>query len=225
MAKPVGRTGYFQAQVVEGGSVLGSYQRLEFPAEKAEVESLIAGWFVDSMARASISAGDEPLFSGLKANPENDFDFTVATKRGPAYLELQEAAPLTGPYESAQASYKPYEYAKYILSKIQEKSVKYPKDGVLDLFLLIYVTHWSFVFSETTIACLRVWLQQEVTVFRAVFAFTPHGSGEGEPRWLYPVPPELREGFDPESVRGNVCLNLDSANTQIIQQRVPNPAK
>ena len=221
MAKPVGRTGYFRAQVMEDGSVQGSYQRIEFPTEKAEVESLIAGWFVDSMERASISAGDAPLFFDLKPNPENDFDFTVATSRGPAYLELQEVAPLAGPYERAPASYKPYEYAKYILSKIREKSVKYPKNGVRDLFLLIYVTHWSFVFSATTIACLRVWLQQETTVFRAIFAFTPHGSGEGDPRWLYPVPPELREGFDPESVRDNVCLNLDSAEAEVIQQRAP----
>ena len=219
--KPVGRNGPFRAQVMEDGNVRGSYERIEFPASKPEVEELIADWFLSSMARAAEAVGDAPLFCDLQPNAENDFDFTVSTAHGPAYLELQEAAPLNGPYESAPAKYKPYEYAQYILSKIREKSDKYPKTGVRDVFLLIYVTHWAFVLSPTTVACLRVWLHQQSTAFRAIFTFSPLAWGEGEPRWLYPVPPELREGFDPETVRDNVCLNLDSANFEVVRVSEP----
>lgn len=221
MAKPIGRSGPFEAQVKADGTVQGSYQRIEFPSSKDEIEKLIADWFVGSLAKTAASIDDVPMFSDLKPNPENDFDFTVSTERGPAYLELQEAAPLSGPYERAPASYKPYDYAQYILTKILEKSAKYPKSGVRDIFLLVYSTHWSFVLSDTTIACLRHWLHQKPSAFRAIFAFTPLAWAEGEPRWLYPVPPELRNGFDPETVRDNICLTLDSAKFHVVQQREP----
>ena len=219
MAKPVGRSGPFETKANIDGTVHGSYQRIEFPSSKNEIEMLIADWFVGSLTKAAVSTGEAPMFSDLKPNPENDFDFTVSTERGPAYLELQEVAPLNGPYEKAQAPYKPYYYAQYILMKILEKSNKYPKSGVRHIFLLVYTTHWSFMLSDATIACLRHWLHQKPTVFRAVFTFTPLAWMEGIPQWLCPVPPELREGFDPETVRDNVCLNLDSEKFHVIQQR------
>lgn len=225
MAKPIGRTGLFRSKVKEDGTVQGTYERIEFPTSKPEIEKLIADWFVGSMAKAAISFGEQPMFSEATPNSENDFDFTVSTAKGAVYLELQEAAPLNGPYENAPDKYKPYEYAQYILSKIRDKSAKYPKNKVQDIFLLIYVTHWSFVFSNTTIDCLRVWLQQEPTVFRAIFTFMPHSWGEGEPKWLYPVPPELRDGFDPEIVRDNICINIDAAKFQVVQHTNPNPLK
>ena len=61
------------------------------------------------------------------------------------------------------------------------------------------------------IACLRVWLQHEATPFRASFAFTPQPHTGGIAQWLAPVPPELIAGFDPESVRDNIVLNVDPA--------------
>ena len=201
---------------MDDGSVRGSYEQINFPPSKPEVENLIADWFLSSMVRASEAAGEAPLFCDLQPNAENHFDFSITTARGSAYLELQEDAPLNGPYETAPAKYEPYEYAQYILSKIREKSNKYPKKGMRDVYLLIYVTHWAFVLSPTTLACLRVWLQQQPMVFRAIFTFLPIAWGEGESRWIYPVPPELREGFDPETVRDNVCLNLDSANFEVV---------
>ena len=216
MKKPVGRTGAFVAKVIEDGSVHGSYEQIEFTNSKSENEQLIADWFIEAMTQAAISVGDKPMFSNVKPNTENHFDFTVSTTQGTAYLELQEVAPLSGPYKTALSQYKPYDFAHYILSKIREKSIKYSNSGIHDIFLLIYFTHWSFAPSTTTVACLRVWLQQEQLIFKAIFLFTPLSWGEGVPSWLYPTPPELRVGFDPESVRDTVCLNLDSEKFQMI---------
>lgn len=141
--------------------------------------------------------------------------FTVTTSNGPAYLELLEAAPLKGKYENTSASYKPYEYAKFILAEIFKKSAKYPKTGVQNIFLLVYVTHWTFVLSDTTIACLRYWLSQQPTVFRAIFSFSLFNAEEGNPQWLGPFPPELIGSFDPEIVINNVCYNLDPRKIEV----------
>ncbi|MBC7787552.1 MAG: hypothetical protein H7Z18_09005 [Methylophilaceae bacterium] len=62
MAKPIGRTGAFKSQATEDGTVKGTYERIEFPSSKSEVEKLIAIWFVESMAKCAISLGDEPMF-------------------------------------------------------------------------------------------------------------------------------------------------------------------
>ena len=120
---------------------------------------LIADWFVGSLTKAAVSTGEAPMFSDLKPNPENDFDFTVSTERGPAYLELQEVAPLNGPYEKAQASYKPYYYAQYILMKILEKSNKYPKkesrNGCVP-FLQNYARGLTPKLCETTFVSISI---------------------------------------------------------------------
>lgn len=219
MKKPTGRNGLMRIQAGQGGTVEASYHQLQLPSSKASVERLMAEWFVSAMAKASHAGSMEPMFWDVQANVENDFDFTVSTQRGAANLELQEIAPLTGPYDSAPKDYKPYDFAKHIRDKIVSKSRKYGIQRQRDLFLLTYVTHWSFHLSRTTIDCLRVWLAAEPLAFNAVFTFSPVQEGEGDIRWLYPVPPEMREGFDPESVRDNVTLNLDAAKFTPFHER------
>ena len=217
MKKPTGRSGFMRFQAKSDGKVEGVYTQLRLPDAKADVERLMAQWFLDVLANASREGSMEPMFWDLRANAEDDFDFTVSTVRGPAYLELQEIAPLTGPYESAPEKYKPYDLAEYIIEKIRSKSAKYARQKQENLFLLTYVTHWSFALSPATLACLRVWLAREPMAFSAIFTFFPLSEGDGDARWLYPVPPEMREGFDPESVRDNVTLNLDTAKLRPIQ--------
>jgi hypothetical protein len=68
------------------------------------------------------------------------------------------------------------------------------------------------------IACLRVWLQQEVTPFRTVFAFTPQPEAGGIAQLLAPVPPQLITGFDPESVRDNTVLNVNPAGFVLVSK-------
>src|SRR6185503_20501917 len=135
--------------------------------------------------------------------------------------ELMEIAPLTGPYEQAPTEYKPYDFGEAILSGILKKSSRYPKNLGRDIYLLLYVTHWSFALSDIAIACLRYWLREQSTVFRAVFTYEPIDAEEGAPHWLFPVPSELIGSFDPEQVRENVCLNLNPRNFQVVHERKP----
>jgi hypothetical protein len=67
-------------------------------------------------------------------------------------------------------------------------------------------------------ACLRVWLRQEATPFRAIFAFTPQPETEGIVSQLAPVPPEQIAGFDPESVRDNTVLNVNPAEFVLVSK-------
>jgi hypothetical protein len=218
MKKPIGQNGFFKVSVEETSIASGEFVSIAYPAQKDGQELVVANAFVQAMADGVNADGLATLFTDLTPLTENHFDFSVTAQGSPAYLELQEIAPLTGPYASAPAQYKPYDHAQHILAKIREKAAKYPNDGGAPIFLLIYVTHWSFALSDTVIACLRVWLQQEVTPFRAIFAFTPLPEAGGIAKWLAPLPPELIAGFDPESVRENFVLNVNSTGFVLVSK-------
>ncbi len=218
MKKPIGQNGFFKVSVDETGTASGEFVSVAYPAQKDGQEFVVATAFIQAMADGVHADGLAPLFADLTPLTENHFDFSVTIQGTPAYLELQEIAPLTGPYATASAQYKPYDHAQHILAKIRAKAAKYPNDGGAPIFLLVYVTHWSFVLSDTVIACLRVWLQQEATPFRAIFAFTPQQKAGGIVSWLAPVPPELIAGFNPESVRDNVVLNVNPAEFVLISK-------
>lgn len=218
MKKPIGQNGFFKVSADEAGTASGEFVSVAYPAQKDGQELVVATAFVQAMADGVHADGFCPMFADLAPLTENHFDFSVTVQDSPAYLELQEIAPLTGPYATAAAQYKPYDHAQHILAKIRAKAAKYPDDGGTPIFLLVYVTHWSFVLSDTVIACLRVWLQQEAMPFRAIFAFTPQPEADGIARWLAPVPPQLIAGFDPESVRDNIVLNVDPAGFVLVSK-------
>lgn len=211
MKKPIGQNGFFKVSVDDAGTASGEFVSVAYPVQKDGQELVVATAFVQAIADGVHADGLAPLFTNLTPLTENHFDFSVTAQGSPAYLELQEIAPLTGPYVTAPALYKPYDHAQHILAKIRAKAAKYPDDGGAPIFLLVYVTHSSFALSETVIACLRVWLQQEATPFRAIFAFTPQPETGGIAKWLAPVAPQLITGFDPESVRDNTVLNVNPA--------------
>ena len=221
MAKPTGVSGSFRVHLGEDGQISGSFEQIPFSDAKAAVEKQMVERFIASMDKHLAEIGDQFLLSNPKCNPEDDFDFTVTSPQGLAYLELMEVAPLKGPYDQAPVNYKPYEFAKVILSGVLKKSEHYPKTIEQELFLLLYVTHWSFTLSDTTIACLRYWLKAQPTVFRAIFWYEPLDAEEGTPGWLYPVPPELLGTFDPKQVRENLCINLDPRKMKLVHEGKP----
>jgi hypothetical protein len=218
MKKPIGQNGFFKVSVDETGTASGEFVSVAYPAQKDGQELVVATAFVQAMADGVHADGLAPLFTDLTPLTENHFDFSVTAQGSPAYLELQEIAPLTGPYATAPAQYKPYDHAQHILAKIRAKAAKYPDDGGAPIFLLVYVTHWSFALSKTVVDCLRVWLQQEATPFRAIFAFTPQPETKGIVSQLAPVPPEQIAGFDPESVRDNTVLNVNPAEFLLVSK-------
>lgn len=219
MAKPTGDIGFTRAIVVEGGRVEVSFEKIAFPTSKDEVEGFIVQDFLSSMNAALAPHGETFIFGGPTKNIENDFDFNVQSKHGPAYLELMEIAPLElfGGYSKVPPKYKPYDLAQITVKKILGKAKHYSGQIGRPLFLLTYITHWGFTPSESTVGLLRCFLAKEKHLFNAIFLYSPMEKGVGNPRWLWPVPPELIAGLNPDQFKDNEVLNLDPAKWQAVQ--------
>jgi hypothetical protein len=220
MKKPTGDIGPTQATVVEGGSVEVTFEKIVFPKSKDEIESLIVQDFLASVSKALATHGETFIFCNPTKNRENDFDFNVDSKHGPAFLELMEIAPLElfgGGYDKVPSKFKPYDLAQIVVTKVLKKATRYSGNIGLPLFLLTYTTHWGFTPSESTVALLRYFLAQQKLPFNAVFLYSPIEKGFGDARWLFPVPPELNAGINPEQLRDNEVLNLDPAKWQVVK--------
>lgn len=213
--KPTGKLGVFSTTVHADGTLSGQFQKIGFPTNKAAIEREVAQGFVRVLKEAAEASGYQPLFCDLIANPENDLDFSVTMAHGRARLELIETAVLSGPYENAATSHCIYDFAKSVLQKIRGKSHKYSRG---EHFLLLYATHFTFALSDAEIYCLRVWLNESAPAFNAVFYFSPFISKQGLLFWLYPVPPNMRQGVDPETFREKTCYTLDPGKWEVASQ-------
>src|SRR5262249_40433937 len=105
MAKPIGNSGPYQVRVHPDGTVTGSFAAIALPNDKKKVEQAIVERFIASMNRQLAKCGEQFLLSDPRQNAENDFDFTVKSPKGDAFLELMEIAPLKGPYDNAPPQY------------------------------------------------------------------------------------------------------------------------
>jgi hypothetical protein len=215
MAKPTGINGPLKIGVDADDQGSVEFQQVAFPSDKASIEQLIASAFVQCIAQMPGPDGASLQMRELVQNAEDDFDFSVTLPDGPAYLELMEAAPLQGPYKRAPARYKPYEYASKVLAQIGEKAASYPRAGVHRIYLLVYVTHFAFILSPSTINCLRYWLGSLPSPFAGVFLYMPITATEGIPEWL--LPGELPAGFHPNQVINAVVTNADPRAAQAVQ--------
>ena len=212
MKKPTGDSGPIKVSINPDRQPGAIFDKIEFPKIKSDIEQYIVSKFIHSADKELSKSGDKFFISNPILNSENDFDFNVTTPRGLAFLELMEAAPLElikGNYSNAKASYKPYDMANNIIEKITKKSNKYPNNLKSELFLLIYGTHWSFYFDELTYMYLRYFLSKMKTSFNAIFTYFPLDINEGVVKWLFPVPPDFIENFDPDLYTHNIVCNLD----------------
>lgn len=204
--KPTGDTGPVRMSMgPQGGTA--EFQRLAFPTQKEDIEALIARGFL----RAA-----EPLLPfrvlSHSQNKQDDFDFDVATSSGQKHLELAEVAFLNSQpasYGAAPPSYKPYDFAQDVLQLILRKSAHYGGRPPLGLHLLLYVTHWTFIPSESTISLLRFWTVKNTHGFEGIHWYGPITPEEGIPFCIYPTPLEQWATFDPERFRSSVVQNLD----------------
>nr|WP_315483887.1 hypothetical protein [uncultured Undibacterium sp.] len=181
------------------------FQQLEYPTIKEEIEMLVA---------KSFSAGPIPgglQISSLEQQDQNDFDFKAKSNFGFLNLELMEIAPLEnlrGSYAKAPSEYKPYDFAKYIHAKAMRKSERYGGSKVPRIVLLLYVTDWAFVLSESVICLLQYWLQNTPNNFFQVYVHHPVQLGFGVTRLLLPTPEAHWATFNPETLRENIVTNL-----------------
>jgi len=198
--KPTGNIGVV-ALSAEGAS----FQRIEFPRTKDEIEEFIVKAFVGNSAGMPLQIVD------FSQNDENDFDFTIRTTEGTKYLELMEVAPLEnlrGSYAQAPDRYKPYDFALYVAGKIIGKSERYEGSAGSQICLLIYITDWAFTLSETVIALLQHWAATTSQSFQYVFCYSPFDRVTGDAKLIYPTPAEFWNGFDPEQYRDNEVFNF-----------------
>ena len=204
------------------GPASAEWQRIPIPEGKADIEKLYAQQFVAAFNR------DLPLRSlvinDVRQNPENSLDFTLSTPDGDKWLELMEIAPFEYfgvPPDQAPNEYKPYDLAECLLKKIMTKSRKYRSAGPGNLFLLLYLTDWRFVPSETLIALLQYWCCRRKDSFEAIFLYMPFTATEGRLALIEPKPTEFWKAFDPELYRHNVTTNLDPSKWKISRPGPP----
>ena len=142
--KPVGRCG--PIRITPAGPVR---ELLQFPADKAERERMIADLFVLNRA---IPRGDDKFgpFANPRQNDENDLDFTIETRDGAKLLELAEFAPLAAlktSYQKAPRQLTMRDCAQLFFEVIMKKS---KHQGGANRLLLIYKTHDAFFFAAST---------------------------------------------------------------------------
>ena len=203
--KPQGASG--AVSMGPGGVV---FHQIDFPADKAEREDLVARLFVKAFEEWVASESEPSLkpFVDLKQNPENDIDFTVTTSAGVKLLELVEFAPLQdhGPtFSQAPASLHPREKARLAFEVIQGKSAHQGGD---DRLLLVFCTEHAFWLDPTTIERLRRRLAAEPPRFDRVYYVSLHDLGSASVSEVYPGTPHhwFGEWTDEQLDRNRVIM-------------------
>jgi hypothetical protein len=193
------------------GEARAEFRKLDFPRTKDTIEAFIVRGYLSAAQKKGLL----PSTVEVSQNKQDDFDFLLRFASGTKkYLELMELAPLEqvqGAYEAASASYKPYDFARYIMTKIMRKSERYKTSAGDGIFLLTYITDWRFDPSETLLALLQYWSLQEEHCFEAIHCYSPIMADNGIVRRLYPTPREFWKAFDPEACRDSVTHNLNPA--------------
>jgi len=207
--KPTGDSGVTKISADAEGSK-ADFKRLEFPHTKDQIEKFI----VENFLRLAPSAGVFPHTNcTVLQNPESDLDFTLhCADKCPRKLELMEVAPLEhlrGSYTSAPSSYKPYEFGRYILNKMLSKSSKYGLSGQTELHLLIYITDWKFILSQSVTALLQYWTLKTSHNFAGIYVYMPINETEGVSQLIFPTPHDHWKSFNPDTLKDNVVQNLD----------------
>ena len=221
MKKPTGKSGPISAKITKSGEFTASFEKIQFPDDKDEIESYVVSCFVDS---GKEKFGKYFFISDPKKNTLDDFDFLVTTPKGNAYLELMEIAPLElyrGGYKDAPNCIDRYDISKFVHSKILEKSEKYPNKLSKELYLLLYVTDYKFSLSDVSRHILSYFCYKSSIKFDVIFSYTPHDEKEGVVNWIHPSEDKEFEGFDPEQFMGE-NINLDPEKFVVDSSKITN---
>ena len=77
------------------------------------------------------------------------------------------------------------------------------------LLLLIYMTDWHFIISNTVVALLQYWTIQKKHNFEEIYCYCPITHQEGIAFLIFPTPRGLWKNFDPEEYKDRVTHNLN----------------
>jgi len=209
--KPTGTSGPIRLTTgLNGGQA--EFVQLSWPKTKGDIEDFIVRGFLNTANKQGILHAS---IESLKRNALDDFDFTVTTASGPGYIELMEIAPLEHfgtTYSQAPASYKPYDFAHYILDKILGKSIRYSSDT--QMMLLLYVTDWHFKLDLNTLKLLKYWTAHSRHCFKSIYYYHPVSEENGIAHIVFPTPDNWL-GFNPDKYSRVVASPLDPNDWQI----------
>jgi hypothetical protein len=205
--KPIGVNGPVKIDVSPDSCNI-EFQQLDFPKTKEEIEAFIVrGFLRDAVANNFLP----PVSVAPQQNAQDDFDFTLTIEgHETKSLELMEIAPLEhlrGSYAMAPDKYKPYELAEYIKTKVLKKSARYRSSTGSGIVLLVYVTDWHFILSESVLELLQYWLARTSHCFQAIYSYQPIDLAFGVVHVIFPS--VSRFNFDPEVFRNHEVWNAN----------------
>lgn len=207
LKKPSGQIGITEIKANEGKQS-SEFFPISFPDAKDSIELTITNAFIRNASKNRYFS-----FEVLEVhqNNENHLDFELITDQGEKFLELMEIAPLekSKAFANSPADYKPYHLGQYVLDKLIAKSKKYVGVKKIGIILLLYITDWRFIFSQTLISLLQFWTLNQKHIFEYIYLYQPMTDAEGLTHLIYPTPPEHWVGFDPELYKGNLKTNLN----------------
>lgn len=184
-----------------------------FPTVKAEIERLVAEYFVADVRAKGVFAFD---LGPPEQNAEDDLDFTINTNHGRLYLELTEVhlRGLSEELPTGQYAYESYAVAERVWKQIHVKSERYQGATRQPIILLLYVTHWQFCLSDHVFRQLAYRMTQSPPVFFTVFYMSFLEAAAVETVPLYPVKYNF-SGYEPASEVGRVDFLLNPRGWQI----------
>jgi hypothetical protein len=164
---------------------------IEFPAQKAERERLIAQLFVGSFGHYVALESEPSLapFGQPRQNEEDHLDFTVATAVGEKLMELAEFAPLRahGPrFADAPLALDPKEKWQLAIELVQQKS---DHQGGADRILVLYATEHAFWLDPMTIERMRRDLTKSAPRFDRIYYVSVHSLEQASVSEIYPGKP------------------------------------
>jgi len=187
-----------------------AYHAIHLPETKPEIEHAILRAALATARRQ----GNDPyaLVRPPEQNIENDFDFTLTTRTGTAFLDLLEVAPLEdfgGSYENVPQILRVGDIASSVYSLIRRKHNKYQGIWQTPIHLLAYTTDWRLALPPSALTLLAHWLRSQPHGFASVSYFLP--GGILHPLWwsLYPSDDEDLVGLDENEFMERRAARID----------------
>jgi len=206
--KPTGNIGPIRLTTGPNGGKV-EFLPVSFPKTKEDIENFIVHGFLNTARNQGILSF---AIENITRNKLDDFDFKATTSAGPRYMELMEIAPLEHlgtSYSQAPNSYKPYDFARYIVDKIMGKSDHYASPTDTGIILLLYVTGWQFKLNETIFKLLQYWTTQSRHCFESIYYYHPVSEESGMAQIIFPTRSEQWSGFNPDKYKAVTALILN----------------
>jgi len=183
------------------------------PTNKEQLEAFFASRFVVSFDQQK-PLGPNVTIANLVQNTTSDLDFSIACPAAD-YLELAELNPRSE--EFGRVAYRTgrldvYSYAKWMYFRIIASKQRKYGHIAHRCMLLLYVTHWQFLPSESVVACLRSFCATRGCGFAAVFVLLTNGSDLVIPVITHPWVDSLPH---PKGFKGRTYHNLDPGGWRV----------